>query len=145
MMFPWFPELSVSMIEFVLENTIAISLFGFAFLTIGITFLANLIISGRHKHYRIKSGTNSVLVDEHLIQQYLEKYWENIFPDHEISNHLQLKNNRICLHADLPYLPLEEQRPLLQRIEKDLTNIFSKVLGYHQEFFLYASFQPKSN
>lgn len=138
---PWIPKLWVKLTQLIIENKLAISLFGFIFLSVGAAILTYIITTSKQRYYRVRSGKSPIEVDEQLIQQYLDKYWKELFPDHEIPNHLQLKRNRIHLSVDLPFLPLPEQKPLLQRIESDLTELFEKVLGYRREFFISASFQ----
>jgi hypothetical protein len=138
---PWFPPIRTHIILFVLENTIALSLFGLVSIIVGGAILANVLLSAKHRHYRIRCGTNSVIVDETVIQQYLDRYWRDLFPGSEVPNKVMLKNNRIHVFANFPTLPLSDQKILLQRIEKDLTQAFDQMLGYHKEFYLSASFR----
>jgi len=140
-MIPWLPPIRTHIILFFLENTLALSLFGMVFLIIGVAIVANILISARHRYYRIRSGSHAVVVDEAVIQQYLDKYWSELFPDCEVPNKVMLKNNRIHVFANFPYLPLSEQKSVLKRIEEDLTDAFDRMLGYQKEFYLSASFR----
>lgn len=138
---PWFPAIRTHIILFLLENTIAISLIGGVSLLVGGAILANILLSAKHKHYRIRAGNRAVVVDEAVIQIYLDKYWQDLFPGCEVPNKVMLKNNCIHVFANFPGLPLHEQKNLLERIDRDLTQGFSAMLGYQREFYLSASFR----
>lgn len=140
---PWSTTLRTDMIEYILANSIAISLFGFGFMIVGGTMVLNLILSNRKKYYYSKVGNNFIAVDEVVIAQYLRSYWEQIFPHQEVPTQLVLKKNIIRITADLPYKPAEEQKMFVEHVKQDLRNIFTQVLGYPNEFFLSVSFQPK--
>lgn len=141
MMIPWSLGVRHALTQFIFEDSLAISLFGFAFFVVGLAIATNILLSLRKRYYRISSGNTSTKVEEGVIEEYVTSYWQKLFPEHEIPYHLILKNNQIHLTVDFPYLPIQEQRPLLEKIRKDLLQIFSKVLGYQEEFFLSASFQ----
>lgn len=140
-MIPWSENVRADLIRFILEDSLAISLFGFAFLVIGLAIVINILLNSRRSYYHVKSGESAIAVDEAVIQQYLTIYWKQLFPDSDIPYKLNLKKNRIHLSVDLPYHPQEEQRLLLERIRQDLRRLFSSQIGYADEFSLSASFQ----
>jgi len=140
---PWSAGLRTDAIEYILANSIAISLFGFGFIVIGGTMVLNLILSSRKKYYYSRVASNFVAVDEAVIQQYLRFYWEQIMPDQDVPTQLTLKKNKIYITADLPFRPVSEQKVLIENIKQDLRNIFTKVLGYPHDFVLSVSFQAK--
>jgi hypothetical protein len=143
MMIPWFSGVRTDLIQFILEDSLTISLFGLGFLIIGLAIATNVILSMKRRHYYIRSDNRTVSVDETIIEEYLNSYWKQLFPDREIPCHLVLKKNVIYIHTDLPHLPNSQQKLLLDRIKTDLRNMFAKFLGYHREFHLYASFQSE--
>lgn len=145
-MIPWSAGVRSDLIRFILEDSLTISLFGFAFVVIGLAIVINILLNSRRSYYHVKSGQSAITVDEAVIQQYLSLYWKQLFPQSEIPFKLNIKKNRIYLSADLPYQPIEEQRPLLERIRHDLRKLFSSHLGYDSEFSLSISFQkaPKN-
>lgn len=142
-MIPWSMDVRNLLTKFIFEDSLAISLFGFAFFIIGLAIVTNIILSTKRRSYKISSQNATTTVDEAVIQQYLNTYWKQLFPKNDIPCHLSLKNNKIHIAVDLPYLPIQEQKPLLERIRKDLIGIFAQVIGYRDEFFLSASFQAK--
>lgn len=140
---PWSNNVRSLLTRFIYEDSLAISLFGFAFFFISLAMVINLLLHFRQRHYRINSSKATATVDEAVIQEYLNSYWKQLFPKNDIPCRLDMKDNKIHIAVDLPFLPIQEQKPLLERIRKDLIKIFAKVLGYSDEFFLSASFQPK--
>jgi hypothetical protein len=141
-MLPWSPMVRTDVIQFILEDSIAIFLFGFVFLIIGLVLVIYTLLSTRRSYYRLKGGPQSILIDEQVVQDYLDSYWKHLFPQAVVPNRLQIKKNKIHLVADLPYVPAAEQKQLLESIKADLTEMFSSFLGYKEPFYLSASFQP---
>ena len=140
---PWSPEVRSDIIQFILEDSIAIFLFGFVFIVVGLAIVISIILGTRRSYYRLKGGLQSVMIDEKVIQDYLDTYWKELFPKATVPNRLQIKKNKIHLTADLPFVPQNEQKAVLERIRNDLTEIFNSFLGYQEPFYLAASFQPE--
>lgn len=143
-MLPWSSTVRTDLIQFILEDSVVISLFGVCALSIGLAIVINVILGSRRRYYHVKSGSKSVVVDETLIQQYLNSYWRELFPNCDVPNRFSLKSNKIYVAADLPHLPTRDQKVILERIKKDLHDIFNRILGYQNEFHLSVSFQPES-
>lgn len=141
-MIPWVSTIQMRIIQFILEDSLAISLFGFAFIVVGLAIVANIIISSKKRHYHLHVKNNPVIVDQMVFEQYLHMYWKQLFPEKEIPTQLTIKKNRFFIAADLPAIPESEQKPLLNRIKEDLESTFTKLLGHPAEFYLSISFQP---
>ncbi len=142
-MIPWFPGMRMEIIEFILEYPLAILLFGIALVMAGFGIVFYILFHSRRRYYYIYSGSNTAAVDEAVIKQYLDIYWKQLFPDQDIPNRFTLKDNKIHIAVDLPFLPPQQQQLLLERIKLDLRNTFSKLLGYRNGFSLSASFQKE--
>lgn len=143
MVLPWSSSMRTELIEFVLSNSIAISLFGFAFLVIGLTVLINLYLSSKRRYYYVRVGRRSIAIDEEIIQQYLHSYWRQLFPEDDVPTRLTLKRNKIKVFAELPHVPVNEQKAFIEHIKEDLQDIFVRILGYSHEFMLSLRFQSK--
>lgn len=143
-MIPWSPDIRTDIVQFILDDSLAISLFGFAFIVIGLAIVTHILINSKQRYYHIRSDNNSVAIDEAIIQDYLDIYWKQIFPNCDIPSRLSLKNNKIHIAVEFPHLPVSQQHPLLERIKHDLRSTFAKLLGYHNEFYLSVSFQAES-
>ena len=140
-MIPWSEDTRTSLIQFILEDSLAISLFGFTIMVIGLAIAINILLGTRRRYYHITSHEAPADVDEAIVQQYLTSYWKQLFPGSDIPCRLTIKNNKFHISVDFPYLPLDEQKELLERIKRELRITFAKVLGYHEDFHLSATFQ----
>jgi hypothetical protein len=140
----WFPEIRSILIVFILRNALFISIFSLALFAIGIAIVISVIQSTRHRYYKIQAGRNLATVDESLIEGYINSYWRDFFPKLTIPSRVTLKNNKIFITADLPHFPSEEQKNLIEKIDRDVSNILSKIFGYNREFSLEISFNETS-
>jgi hypothetical protein len=140
---PWSSFLQTVTTQFILENTLILSLFGLGFALIGLSLVIYTILQTRHRYVQIRTGTLRVILDENVIRQYLENYWQEQFPKQHVPFNLSVKKRSLQILADLPYLPLEEQKILLEQIKQDFSDLFGRVLGYPHDVHLIASFQPE--
>lgn len=139
---PWSEVVRQMLIDAISHNSLAISLFGFAFIVIGFTVVFDILINSRKSYYRIKSGRHDISVDETVVQQYITASLKELFLDSDIPSRLKLKNNRFHITIDLPHQSSAMQSALLEQIKEELQRQFASQLGYKEEFFLSASFQP---
>lgn len=140
---PWSINVRNLLTRFIFEDALAISLFGFTFFVIGLALVVNILLTNKRRHYNISSEKGSTTVEEAVVQEYLNTYWKQLYPTTDIPCHLTVRDNKIHIAVDLPYLPLPEQKPLLEKVRQDLIEIFAKILGYREDFFLSASFQDQ--
>src|SRR5271154_2175868 len=71
---PWSEAVRTRLVRFILEDSLAISLFGFAVLVIGLSSLANIILNAKRKTYRLKSDSGLIDIEESVIQDYVNAY-----------------------------------------------------------------------
>lgn len=138
---PWSPEIRTDLVQFILDDSILLSLFGLTFIIVGLAIAAYILVNGRRKYYHIRSGEDAITVDEAVIQQYLDAYWKELFPGSDIPNRLAIKNNKIHITVDFPHVPQGQQQLILERIKQDLRNKFTEILGYRGDFYLSSSFR----
>lgn len=137
----WSSNMQSLAISLILEHSVLIFLFGFSFLAIGIATAVNIILNTRRHYYHFKVSGQNVSVDTTLIQNYLQRYFKELFPDVDVPYQLQVKKNKLHITVDLPYVAQSEQEVLLERIRTELRELFSNFLGYRNQFQLSASFQ----
>ena len=137
---PWSPLVRADLIQFILEDSLAIFLFGFVFIVVGLAIVIYIVLGTRRTYYRLKGGAQSVHIDEKVVQDYLDTYWKELFPLQQIPHRLQIHKNKIHLTADLPFIPYDEQKAVSDRIKQDLNEIFSSFLGYREPFYLTLSY-----
>jgi len=140
---PWSPSIRTSFVQFILNESLFLSLFGVISIFTGLAIAASILMNTKRKYYCIRSDDNAVSVDEAVIQQYLDVYWKELFPGSDIASHLVLKNNKIHISVDFPNIPVGQQQLILEKIKQDLRSKFADLLGYHNEFYLTSSFQSK--
>lgn len=138
---PWSPFLQHVVTQFILENTLILSLFGLGFVLIGLSLVIYTLLKTRHRYIPIRTGALSVAIDENLIHQYLEAYWQKQFPKIHVPFQVNFKKKSLQIMADLPALPLSEQKDFLERVKQDFSELFGNVLGYPHDIHLYVSFQ----
>ncbi|HRD55295.1 MAG TPA: hypothetical protein PLC42_02750 [Parachlamydiaceae bacterium] len=129
---------------FITQNPWFSYVFGIFFLTVGIAILMNVRLGAKKQYYRIKAGNRVTILDEKIFEQYLNTYWKELFPKNEVLSRASIKKNKLHITADLPHVPILEQKELLKQIESDLNDILIKYLGYHQEYILSVSFHPEN-
>lgn len=140
---PWSSGVRTHLTQILLEESWFIFLFGIGFIIIGTAIATNLILGAKRRYYEIRSNHLVTKIDESLFQDYLSTYWKQLFPACEIPNQITLKKNKIHVAADLPYIPIEQQKTLLERIERDLNDIFNRILGLRYEYVISISFQAE--
>lgn len=143
LLLPWSETIRTTVIAFIQENSWPWNLFGLAFVLIGLALAAYTLLTSRHKYFKTKVGLNETVVSDAVIQDYLQSYWEKLFPRKEIPSRFNLKKNKIQIYADLPYIAHEEQKDLLKKIELDLSECLRDTLGFRKTLELNISFETR--
>ncbi|MEI6531948.1 MAG: hypothetical protein WCN87_03920 [Chlamydiota bacterium] len=79
----------------------------------------------------------SYTVDERVLNKLLKEYFKSVFTRYEVTG--QFYRNQIGIVLEMPAMPFIEQKPLLEKIEKDLADIFEEQFGYSAPFSLSAT------
>lgn len=140
---PWSPHLQRETARLISEHTLILSLFGMGFALIGLSILITAILAMRHRSVTVRTGNLAVAVDEALIHQYLEAYWQEQFPEAHIPFQIKFKKHALQIAADLPSLPFEEQKKFLEKVKYDFSDLFGRILGYPHDVHLVATFQSE--
>lgn len=80
---------------------------------------------------------SSYTVDEKVLNKLLKDYFKSIFNNFEVLG--QFQDNKIHVMLEMPPMPFIEQKPLLERIEKDLSELFEEQFDYSAPFSLSAT------
>lgn len=142
---PWSSSIQTALINFIFDNSLFLPFFGLTFILIGLSILIYNWKQSRNHYISIKIGPHSTLIDESLVRQYLEIYWKKHFPNQTILPQIEVKKNHLKIQVELPFLPLQEQKSYLEKVQEDLENIFIHLLGYHQPVQLFISFKEESS
>jgi hypothetical protein len=139
---PWAPKLRQSTAQFFLDNTLILSLFGLGLLLIGLSIIIYALLNTRKRYLFIRTGKQSVAINKMILQQYLEAYWQQNFPSHQVCFEVNIKKEAIQIIAELPFIPTSEQKDFLEQVKQDLGTLFGQTLGYEKDVHLFASFAP---
>lgn len=142
---PWSPKMKEVTAHFFLENTLILFLFGLGFLLIGLSLLIYTFINSRHRYIHIRTGSHALLIDEAVVQHYLKTYWKQHFPDGHIPFQIFVKKNSLQITAELPSMPLPDQKKFLEQVREDFSDIFGNILGYPHDVNLFASFKTNNS
>jgi hypothetical protein len=144
-MLPWSPALQQAATQLIVENTVMLSLFGLGFTLIGLSLIIYALLSTRRRYTTIRTGAFAVTLDKNIVHDYLEAYWEEHFPEAHVPFDLTLKKRSIQIRADLPAMPYDEQKIFLEKVKRDFSDLFGRLLGYPYDVHLTASFQPEKS
>lgn len=142
MILPWSEAVRSEVVTFILNNNLLLSLFGFFFFIMGVGLFFQIAYGFKRKYTTISQGESKVDISEEVFHDYLSIYFNELFPYTEIPCQISLKKRKARVTADLPYVPQDEQKAMLKKIETDLSDIFRELIGYRQALLLSISFAP---
>jgi hypothetical protein len=127
--------------DYLLEHHTMILWSGIAIFCFGLLIFCSCFFLFKNRYYMISMGGLDTALDEQVVYKYVKCYWHDILPHERVSSTVEILKNKIVVHADLPYVPYEEQEDLLRDIERGLRKVFAANLGYFQDFSLSISFK----
>jgi hypothetical protein len=131
------PHLRLAIAAFFLESTLSFFLVGSLILGCGILLMTGFYLMNRGIFYTVKMGKRKMSIDAVVIQTYVSHYWKQTFPEHELSVEVGLsRGNHIEMFVEFPQLPIEKQQIVLEKANRDLSQILSRRLGIDREFSL---------
>lgn len=137
---PWSAPLHNTVNELLVNHYLLVTLIGFAIFSVG----GMLLFSGlgkRRRTYYVRCGKNSLALDLQCIETYLEQYWNKQFPKQALTTHAVLtRKGELHITADLPPLPFAQQKPLLEKAEREIASILVSKFGYAHPFTLSVGF-----
>lgn len=139
---PWSVSIRTEVVDFLLSNTITLTLVGISLLVMGLGVLIQILHGLKRRYVILKGNSPKIDLNETIFQDYLNLYFEELFPNTEVPCRITLKRKSAKVKADLPYIPTEAQEALLKKIENDLSDIFRGFIGWRYELLLAVSFAP---
>lgn len=130
-------HLRYAIAQFFLATSIPFSFIGYLILGCGSLMLLGFSIMHRGVYYRIKMGGNEALVDPAVVHRYLQKYWNEAFPDRDFTVEARFSHDqKLEMFVEMPLLSPESQQMVMEKAEVELKQILKKRLGYGREFYL---------
>ena len=114
---------------------------GIILVTCGLGVIISCFFLFKRCYYRITMGGIETTLDEKLVHKYIKQYWPQLLMHERINSCVEIIQNKIIIHVDFPYIPLDEQEDLLKKVEIDLRKIFASHLGYFRDFTLSINFK----
>lgn len=107
---------------------------GLICLAVACMLFAALFSTHRGSYYKVKMDGHDLSIDMHLVKQYAQKYWEKIFPGHDVSVTVSLcpKKRLLQFTAEVP----ADAGDKLEAIEREFGDILRQYLGYDQPFLV---------
>lgn len=137
---PLFPELRQNIAQSILDHFWSIATVGLALIFFGMLEFFTLFRSKRY--YKVSSIKEfPITVDKTLLDKYIATFWQKTFPNDKIDYQLEIKNKKLIIFAEFPFVPEVSRANLMNQIHKDLEDILSKILGYSGKFELSIKFK----
>jgi hypothetical protein len=140
LLLPWSETIRNTFVTFINENAWPWNLFGLGFILIGSGIGAYTALTKRKQYFSIKLGPCETSISEKVIDDYLRTYFTKQFPSQDIPYRFTLSKNTFHLTVDLPFVPIEDQKELLSKMEEDLQGIFREFIGYRKKLNFSFSF-----
>lgn len=140
LLLPWSETIRNHVVEFISENSWPWNLFGLGFILIGIAIGTFTMLTRRKRIYSTKQAQGEITISENVIEDYLRAYFTQQFPTHAIPYRFAFQKTGLNLEIDLPSVPHEKQKDLLNKLEEDIEHIFRDFIGYEKELQFTFSF-----
>lgn len=85
----------------------------------------------------VMAEKGTCVVEERVLNKLLQNYFKNIFKTFDVEG--LFVDDHIEIILEMPAMPFIEQRPLLEKIEEELKDLFEQQLNYTAPFSLQAT------
>jgi hypothetical protein len=143
LLLPWSQEVREVLIQFIQTETWPWNVLGGVLFIIGASLLIQIWLSRRKRYHLIQVGLNEAIVSDKVLDDYLRSYFEKLFPTQEVPYSFTIKRHKLKITADLPFVPQEDQKKILEKMSEDLALILRDFLGYRKSMDLSISFENK--
>lgn len=140
MVVPWTEGMRDATIDFLEQNWIVLFLIGTALTTAGIGLFSMVLSRFTRRYYAFSTGDVDVSVDEKVLEEYAQRFWQARFPGREISCLVRIKRKHLFMQAELPFIPEKEQKSFITEAQRDLQDQLQGLLGYSSDLRLTVSF-----
>ncbi len=131
------------LIYVIAERTTLLGCVGGGLFLLALLLTTAIFSMQRRRYYRLKVGRYAVSVSDEVFEKQVVKYWQGLFPDAVIPMQVWVTPRGIHIDAELPAMPFDEQKPLLERASQELSDLFADLLHKRHELYLSASFPER--
>lgn len=144
LLLPWSDTFRITVTRFLWDEHFIMTCCGMIFILIGGTFVYSAFSRVGRRYIQISSNKTVIAVDENVIRHYTASYVHQRFPADNLCPEITIKKNAVRIVIDFPFIPESERKLFLEGIQKDINDIFHRLLGYKQEILLVAGFRKIS-
>lgn len=131
------PQIRALMVRFVAENQGTMAIVGYGVVGCAFLLLCGFFSMHRGSYYQIEMQRSLVHVEPDVVRDYVQSYWNDIFPGQKIEAEVVFHGKRkIEIIARAPDFDEEAMNHLLPQIEEELGLLLAHAFGYRREFLL---------
>lgn len=136
MLLPLVERMRNAIIYLLTEKPYTIAFIGLPVFLIGSAIILYLLVNSQKRYFYIRGGNESLQVSLSIVSAYVSDYLKRLFGLKDLACDVHCRNEKLTIHAALPYVPEDEQGPLSQRINTDIEEILLNKIGYMRQFNL---------
>ncbi len=137
---PWSSSFQLFFLSFLYDHAFFFSFLHLILFLMGLSSIGWVFLRRRRKKLTIPLNQEGTSISSNIIQHYLQSYWRTLFPDEAIFFDFSLQKEILFIWAELESTYQPEQEILAERIQRDLEEIFTEVIGFHKKIVLSLSF-----
>lgn len=143
MLLPLIERMRDALVYLLTEKPFAVAFIGLPIFLIGGAIIMYLLINAQKRYFYIRGGKESLQVSISIVSAYVTEYLKSLFGLKDLACDVHCRNEKLTIHASLPYVPEDEQGAISQRINSDIEEILLNKIGYMRQFNLSLSFEGK--
>jgi hypothetical protein len=131
------PFLRYRLSQFFSNPTISFAGIGYLILVFGFLLFVGFCVMYRGHYYQLTMGRHRAGVDPELIEQLVTGYWKNVSSDQDSTVQVRVSSNQsLNITFELSSIPLKDQEPLFEKVERELSELLYSQLGYNKKFIV---------
>lgn len=131
------PQFRAAIAQFFIENSGNLSAIGYGTIAFAFLLLCGFFAMNRGSYYQIEMQRHRAQVEPHVVREYVQSYWREIFPGQNPQTDVVFHGKRkIEILAQVPDISEDDLNSLLPQIEEELGLLLSHAFGYRREFLL---------
>ncbi|MBY0528605.1 MAG: hypothetical protein K2P51_00250 [Rhabdochlamydiaceae bacterium] len=140
------PHFRNEIAQFFLSDTTRLMSIGYVILGVAALLFFGFYAMNRSSFFQVEMHSGRFDVDPSVIQNYVQCYWNDIFPDYRLDTQIVIRRGKkIEILAEMPEMADEELTELLTQIENELSCLLEHSLGYRSEFLVTVTHTSKKS
>jgi len=120
-----------------LDNPDVFAKIGWGVLSLGLMLFFGFYLLNRKRYIHLTMQASKLSIEETIVRDYVYDYWKSLFPKNEVVTDIVITGNeQIEIVANLPKVAMENDDALFEKMEKELSAILERRLGYKRDLLL---------